>query len=86
MPDVLEGCLVLKMMGHHGVLRRGVGIPRRGSHIALIVIVVVSLLFAHEVFRAFVFVGSAILHIQVSIGTLIVICGNVRIGIGRWSR
>lgn len=62
MPDMLEGRLVLEMMRHHGMFRRSVGVPRRGSHVLIFLIVVVHILLTHEVFGAFVFVSSAILY------------------------
>lgn len=57
---MLERGLVLQMVSHHGVRRRGV---RIWSVLitTFLIIIIVRLLFAHEVFWAFVFVRATIL-------------------------
>lgn len=65
MADVLESGLVLQVMGHHGVLLWGcVRIARRGSHCVLVVLVVVDILFAHEIFGPFVLMSATIILIS----------------------
>lgn len=68
MSDVLEGGLALKMVRHHGMLWRGMGVSRRGSahHLDVFILLLVQVFLAHEVFRAFVLVRSAILRVPVS--------------------
>jgi hypothetical protein len=64
MPDVLESWVV--KMGHHSVVWGSVRVARmrkrRGSaHVVVVLIFVVQVLLAHEVFGTFVLVGAAIL-------------------------
>lgn len=62
MPDVLERRVVLEVMSHHGVLRGSMRIPRRRAHhLVAFLIFIIHVLLAHEIFGAFVLVGSAIL-------------------------
>lgn len=60
MPDVLE-LRVLHVVRHHGVLRWGVRVARRRT-LVILVVVIVAVLFAHEVLWAFVLVRAAILR------------------------
>jgi hypothetical protein len=59
--DVLEGLRMLQVVRHQGVLRRGVRVAR-SSALVVVLIVVVAVLLAHEVLRALVLVGAAILR------------------------
>jgi hypothetical protein len=65
-PDVLKCGLILQVMGHHAVLLlwRRVRIALRGSHCVLVVLVVIHILFAHEVFGAFVLMSAAIILVS----------------------
>lgn len=65
MAYVLVGGIVLQMVSHHGVLGRGMRVPRgrAGHHGTLIVfVVVVDILLAHEVLGPLVLVRAAILR------------------------
>ena len=89
MADVLEGGVVLQVVAHHGMLWRRVRVARRtAGHDLCIVVVVVQVLLTHEVLRALVLVGAAILQRAVSgcVGGKQDAGSSIRIGSGRWSR
>lgn len=61
---VLESGLTLEMMWHHGMLWGSMRVARwRASHRVFILILVVQVFLAHEVFGAFVLVRTAIILI-----------------------
>jgi hypothetical protein len=60
MADVLEGLCMLEVVRHHRVLGRGMRVAGSGA-IVVVILVVVAILFTHEVLGAFVFVCVAIL-------------------------
>lgn len=88
---VLERGVVLDVVSHHGMLWRRVRLPRgRASHhgAVLVVVLIVPVGLAHEVFWAFVLVCAAILCHVVSaiVSGWVVGSGCLHIGSVRWSR
>lgn len=85
---VLEGGLVLKVVGHHMVIRRGSLLWRRRSNVLIVLIIIIQVSLSHEILGAFVLVGRAILR-QISVRSMAVLPYRhriIRIGNGRWSR
>jgi hypothetical protein len=60
MTNMLEGLGMLEVMRHHRVLGWGMRVVGSGS-VVVVVFIVITVLFAHEVLGAFVFVRIAIL-------------------------
>lgn len=85
MSHVLEGRVILQRVAHHSVLWGRVRITGRGAHhLVTILIFLVHVLLAHEIFGAFVFMRSAILH-WVSMFAWRVEAGCIRIDTARLS-